>query len=101
MGCQPIPKSTNIGNGHTPEHKFDLSSASNVKKVLYSQYEEWKSVKYKKGGLSKRGIDCSGFVYLTYLSVFGIKLPRTTEKMSPLGKKVSQEDLAPGDLVFF
>ena len=51
--------------------------------------------------MSQRGIDCSGFVYITYLSKFGIKLPRTTEDMSRLGKKVSQKNLVPGDLVFF
>jgi cell wall-associated NlpC family hydrolase len=94
-------KSTSIKHGHTPEHKYNLSTTNTVKKALYSQYEEWKSVKYKKGGLSQRGIDCSGFVYITYLSKFGITLPRTTEEMSRLGKKISQKNLTPGDLVFF
>ena len=40
-------------------------------------------------------------LYDTYLSKFGIKLPSTTEQMSHLGKKVSQNNLNPGDLVFF
>ena len=101
VGCSAQQKSTSIKNGHTPEHKYDLSTTNTVKKVLYSQYEEWKSVKYKEGGLSERGIDCSGFVYITYLSKFGVKLPRTTEEMSRLGKKVSQKNLNAGDLVFF
>lgn len=101
VGCQTLPKSTIRGDSHTPKHKLDLSSASSVKKVLYSQHKEWKSVKYKKGGLSKKGIDCSGFVYITYLSKFEIKLPRTAEKMSRMGRKISQESLNPGDLVFF
>lgn len=101
VGCSTLQKSASIKHGHTPEHKYDLSTQNPVKKVLYSQYEKWKSVKYKEGGLSERGIDCSGFVYITYLSKFGIELPRNTEEMSRLGKKVSQENLNPGDLVFF
>ncbi|MGW8288312.1 MAG: NlpC/P60 family protein [Desulfobulbales bacterium] len=100
-GCSPQQKSTSIKHGHTPEYSYDLSSVHTVKKALYSQYEEWKHVKYKKGGLSERGIDCSGFVYMTYLTKFGIKLPRTTEKMLRLGEKISQKNLVPGDLVFF
>jgi probable lipoprotein NlpC len=101
VGCSAQQKSTSIKHGHTSEYKYDLSSPNTVEKTLHSQYEEWKSVKYKKGGLSKRGIDCSGLVYITYLSKFEIKLPRTTEQMSHLGKKVSQNNLKPGDLVFF
>jgi len=101
VGCSAQQKSTSIKHEHTPENKYDLSTTNTVKKVLYSQYDEWKTVNYKKGGMSQRGIDCSGFVYITYLSKFGIKLPRTTEDMSRLGKKVSQKNLVPGDLVFF
>ena len=72
-----------------------------MKSVLYSQYNEWKSVRYRAGGMSKRGIDCSGFVYLIYRSKFGIDLPRSTDLQSSLGKKVSRSNLQAGDLVFF
>lgn len=51
--------------------------------------------------MSKRGIDCSGFVYLTYRKKFGIDLPRSTDLQSALGKKVAQNNLQAGDLVFF
>lgn len=79
----------------------DLSSAVKVKRGLYSQFKEWKAVRYKLGGLSKRGIDCSGFVYITYKNRFGIKLPRTTALQSRIGSRVSKNRLRAGDLVFF
>lgn len=101
VGCSTLEKSANISDGHPPGQEIDLSKERIIKKLLYSQYEEWNKVKYKKGGMSKRGVDCSGFVYITYLTKFGIKLPRTTVKMARLGKKVSQKNLIPGDLVFF
>lgn len=99
--CASLQKPPLLREGHPPRPKKEKIIASSVKNILYSQYHEWKGVKYKKGGLSKKGIDCSGFVYLTYLSKFGVKLPRTAEKMAALGEKVSQEGLRPGDLVFF
>lgn len=68
---------------------------------LYSQYEEWKGVRYRYGGLSKRGIDCSGFVHVTFRSKFGVRLPRTTEKLSRVGAPVERSGLRTGDLVFF
>ena len=53
------------------------------------------------GGLSKEGIDCSGFVYVTYLEKFGIELPRSTKLQSQIGKEVKRSEIRPGDLVFF
>ncbi len=79
---------------------LDLGNKSLLKK-LYSQHEEWKGVKYKIGGLSKKSIDCSGFVYMTFKSKLGLELPRTTELQSKLGKSIDKAKLKAGDLVFF
>ncbi len=83
------------------QQSFDLSNPGWVKEVLYSQYDEWRSVKYRAGGLSKSGVDCSGFVLLTYNSRFSIKLPRSTDEQVGIGSEISQSKLVPGDLVFF
>lgn len=72
-----------------------------VKQILYTQYNEWKTVKYKAGGLSKGGVDCSGFVYLTFDARLGIKLPRSTDEQVNAGATIAVRDLVPGDLVFF
>lgn len=76
-------------------------SSQTSKQALYDHYNEWRGVRYKLGGLSKQGIDCSGFVYVAYKSRLGINLPRTTKLQSKLGKKVSKKYLKTGDLVFF
>ena len=80
---------------------IDLSSTNRIKRTLYSQFKEWRSVKYKSGGMSKRGIDCSGFVYITYKNRFGIELPRTTELQVRAGSIIAKKRLRAGDLVFF
>ncbi len=80
---------------------IDFSNTKRTKRRLYSQFKEWKSVKYKLGGLSKMGVDCSGFVYLTYLDKFGIMLPRTTAEQARNGRKIPKRKLKAGDLVFF
>ncbi len=78
-----------------------LSDSRAVHNVLLQQLREWQGVPYQEGGLSKRGVDCSGFVYLTYLSRFGMRLPRTTRGQAAVGRPVSQRELRPGDLLFF
>ena len=68
---------------------------------LYQHYAEWHGVKYKKGGMSKKGIDCSGFVRKTFSDLFDIKLPRETHLQAKAGADIEKSQLRSGDLVFF
>ena len=68
---------------------------------LEAQHEDWKGVPYRYGGLSPRGVDCSGFVYLTFLSRLGMEVPRTTTELLQSGEKVKRDEIQVGDLVFF
>lgn len=79
----------------------DIANPDWAMQALYSQYNEWKNVRYRAGGLSKSGVDCSGFVYLTFDSRFDIHLPRSTSGQIQLGREISQWQLTAGDLVFF
>ncbi|KJR41919.1 NLP/P60 protein [Candidatus Magnetoovum chiemensis] len=79
----------------------NLNNPNFVKKELYGLYQEWKGTRYRNGGLDKRGIDCSGLVYITFKYRFGIVLPRTTEDMVKLGINIDLEECRPGDLIFF
>lgn len=54
--------------------------------------------KYKMGGISSSGFDCSGLVKYSYQKA-GKNLPRTTADIYIKGKKV--KSLPKGDLMFF
>src|SRR5690606_31227756 len=45
-------------------------------KQLYRFINDWTGVRYRFGGLDKRGIDCSGFAFLLQKDIYGINLPR-------------------------
>lgn len=83
-----------------PPAKISKTDSATVKK-LYSHYNEWRGVKYREGGLSKSGVDCSGFVHIAYKQKLNKKIPRSTELMSNSGKQVNTQNLRPGDVVFF
>ena len=57
-------------------------------------------VPYVWGGETPAGFDCSGFIQYVFREV-GINLPRTADVQYELGRKVTQAELQPGDLVFF
>ncbi len=61
---------------------------------------QYRGVRYRYGGMSTRGMDCSGLVALV-LRNYGINAPHNSKALYKLGEKVSRENLQPGDLVFF
>ncbi len=56
--------------------------------------------KYKYGGTSPSGFDCSGLTYYVY-NHFGYKLNRSSAAQAKNGKYVEKSDLQKGDLVLF
>jgi len=70
-------------------------------KNFFSDVKQFFGIRYRFGGQTPAGFDCSGFVRFMYDRVFSTKLPRTSIEMSTIGKKVERSELKPGDLVFF
>ena len=56
--------------------------------------------RYRWGGASPDGFDCSGFVRYVYSRV-GVSLPHNAAKQYRYGTPVPRDELQPGDLVFF
>lgn len=67
---------------------------------LYTNAVAQLGVRYRLGGTTPRGFDCSGFTQYVYAQS-GIALQRTCEKQIGEGIIVAKEDLRPGDLIFF
>jgi murein DD-endopeptidase / murein LD-carboxypeptidase len=57
-------------------------------------------VRYKMGGTSKAGFDCSGLMCTTFQK-YNISLPRTSSEMSQTGYIVDKDEAKKGDLIFF
>ncbi|WP_027712294.1 bifunctional murein DD-endopeptidase/murein LD-carboxypeptidase [Dickeya chrysanthemi] len=72
-----------------------------VKSRLLEQYASWKGVRYRLGGDSRKGIDCSGFVQRTFREQFGMDLPRSSYEQQDIGVQIQRNKLRPGDLVVF
>ena len=62
---------------------------------------DWIGTRYRFGGESRSGIDCSAFTQKIFSKSFGLDLPRTAYDQSQLGVPVSEDHLQFGDLVFF
>lgn len=76
-------------------------SRREVLRALNAQHREWRRVRYQIGGMSKDGIDCSRFVFITFQRHFNLDLPKNTEAQLAAGLAITRRDLEAGDLVFF
>lgn len=69
---------------------------------LYNEGSKWLGVPHRSGGLTKKGVDCSGLVTNIYREIYGKQLSRSSADMLKHDcRKVSRDRLQEGDLVFF
>lgn len=61
---------------------------------------QFSGVRYKYGGTTKKGMDCSGLLYVAF-GENNVKLPRVTYHMAEEGRRIQLRDVAKGDLLFF
>lgn len=57
-------------------------------------------VRYRGGGTSTAGMDCSGMVTAVY-NLFDLSLPRSSRDMATVGEKIDSSQVKKGDLIFF
>lgn len=95
-GCGSTQKATT----HR-QSSHSVPSTSSIKSDLLRQHKRWLGTPYKLGGMSRKGIDCSGFVAISYQSLFKVSLPRETKSQAKLGQFIPRQALQSGDLVFF
>ncbi|MFA5940352.1 MAG: C40 family peptidase [Sinimarinibacterium sp.] len=55
---------------------------------------------YRYGGATPEGFDCSGLVQYVFAQA-GIRMPRTTLEQHEVGDEIDENDVEPGDLLFY
>lgn len=68
---------------------------------LYESVDDWYGTRYRMGGTTKNGVDCSAFVQAVFASAFGLAIPRTAREQHRVAKLISRTELKEGDLLFF
>ncbi|HMC00159.1 MAG TPA: C40 family peptidase [Flavobacteriaceae bacterium] len=80
-----------------PDSTLEVNELAN-KVVDYAK--QFDGVKYKYGGTTKKGMDCSGLITSSFGSE-NIILPRTTSDLSVTGNWIDLKKVQKGDLLFF
>src|SRR5689334_14935041 len=61
--------------------------------TLYSNIDQWIGTRYRLGGSTKDGIDCSALVQVIFATQYGINLPRTAREQYDATNHISRTEL--------
>jgi lipoprotein Spr len=107
-GSRPAGAGSEAGIENIPalQFKFAILENATVEELdnpkLLSFMDYWYGAPYHYGGMSRDGIDCSGFAFLLMSSVYGVaSLPRTAKDQYETSRHIHRDELQEGDLVFF
>jgi probable lipoprotein NlpC len=89
--------STRTANNNNNNNNRNVNSKAD--KIVRNALK-YKGVKYKFGGTTRRGMDCSGVIYVAF-GQENFQLPRVSRDMAKRGKKISLRSTKKGDLLFF
>lgn len=97
-----IVEKTETEKNPTSESNSFIRPTSNVELVdqLIRIASDNIGTRYRTGGTSKNGFDCSGLMCTTF-GAFDIKLPRSSFEQANFGSKIDTENAQKGDLIFF
>ena len=84
----------------TETHKTGTKSTNKKKESIIKYVKTFKGTRYQFGGTTKKGMDCSGLVFVAFKKE-NISLPRVSRDMATRGKSISLSKTTKGDLLFF
>jgi lipoprotein Spr len=87
------------------QYKYAMMLNVNVESLknvsLLGFIDDWFGTRYRYGGTTKRGIDCSALTGALLLAVYGFNMPRTAREQYKATEHIGKDELKEGDLVFF
>ncbi|GGD16046.1 C40 family peptidase [Hyunsoonleella pacifica] len=105
-------KRTNVVTKKSKLEKPDSSKSTDLSKnrtntakptkadQVISYSKQFLGTRYKWGGTTKRGMDCSGLVFESF-NAHKVYLPRISRDMAKKGKSIKLKETLKGDLLFF
>lgn len=89
-----------IADSEEADPNFEPETTPYLAQQIVNNAMQFEGVRYRGGGTSRDGMDCSGMVYATF-KIFDITLPRSSRDMAQAGEEVKLDEVRKGDLLFF
>jgi cell wall-associated NlpC family hydrolase len=91
IGCAGAPPDPRPRHS---DHRIDRASVVRAAHAMIGK-------PYRHGGATPRGFDCSGLVVYSYEAAGVRGLPHSADALARMAARVDDDELVPGDLLFF
>jgi cell wall-associated NlpC family hydrolase len=98
--CFTSCKSSKRAAINTKKEVLVETSVNKLVETVIENAEDYNGVRYKFGGTTRKGMDCSGLIYVSFKKE-NILLPRISRDMAKKGQLVQLRQVEKGDLLFF
>ncbi|AZJ34993.1 C40 family peptidase [Tenacibaculum singaporense] len=98
-GSEVTPKKVEIKSTKTNEILTKKEEVTVADKIVWTAVT-YKGVPYRFGGMTKRGMDCSGLIFTSFKQR-NVPIARTSHQMYVQGENISLREVQRGDLLFF
>ena len=71
-----------------------------IAQSIINNAESYEGTRYKYGGVTKKGMDCSGLIYTAFKEE-NVAIPRVSSAMAKSGDWIDLKEVRKGDLLFF
>ncbi|MGB3774659.1 MAG: C40 family peptidase [Leeuwenhoekiella sp.] len=98
ISCGSTKKNSKPGSSDSTRY-YHVPSDKRVVNIVNDALS-FEGTRYKWGGTTRKGMDCSGLVYTAFLNE-KIQLPRVSRDMAREGTRIQKKEVTIGDLLFF
>ena len=82
-------------------HEERAQAYLDARNKVIAAAKKYENAPYRYGGMTASGMDCSGFICLSFKDAIGVTLPRSSSDLYSWVEKIPVEIAQPGDLLFF
>ncbi|CAL2083435.1 C40 family peptidase [Tenacibaculum sp. 190524A02b] len=100
ISCGSSTKVASTKTKKTRSHSSSQNQEVTIADKIVWTAVTYKDTPYKYGGLTRKGMDCSGLIYTSFKQR-NIDLPRSSRLMYTKGYPISLRQVKRGDLLFF
>lgn len=95
-----VVSGSRINDKNDDDYVINVEDSSYLVQQLINAASEQLGTRYRSGGTTADGFDCSGLMFSTFKK-FDITLPRSSVEMARIGRVLNEDDIRKGDLIFF
>ena len=97
----PLEGKFNHAPGASASQEEKDRAYSEARSSVINAAAKYENTPYRYGGITSRGMDCSGLIYASFKDAVGVSLPRSASSLYSWVERIPFDKAQPGDLLFF